>query len=180
MTEHRKKELIARLNRIADSVVFVTNIGCVLIGGIMTAVVVAGVFARYVMQNPMIWTEEIARMAMIWCAYLAMSIAVRRRGHLGVTFFVQKLPLLLQRVVKLFTDSVIALFLVVLIVNGVKIVIAAKIQIEPATGISMSYPFIIVPLSGILMLIQHSIVMLGDLLRWRTEISPFKLSTPGT
>jgi len=173
MTENRKKELIAWINRIADSIAVVTNTGCVLIGGIMTAVVIAGVFARYVMQNPMVWTEEIARMAMIWCAYLAMSIAVRQRGHLGVLFFVQKLPLLLQRLVKLFNDVVILGFLVVLIVTGVKIVIAAKIQIEPATGIIMSYPYLIVPLSGVLLMIQHGLIMLVDFFRWGTDISPF-------
>ena len=112
-------------------------------------------------------------MAMIWTAYLGMSIAIRQRGHLGVSFFVQKLPLLLQRLVKLFNDIVIIVFLYVLIVNGVKMVIAAKIQIEPATGIIMSYPFLIVPLCGVLMLIQHGLVILTDLLHWESNISPF-------
>ena len=173
MTENKRNDLIARIERLADSLAFVTNIGCVLIGGIMTAVVIAGVFARYVMQNPMVWTEEIARMAMIWTAYLGMSIAVRRRGHLGVSFFVQKFPLGLQRFVKLFNDLLIVGFLYILIVNGVKMVIASKIQIEPATGIIMSYPYLIVPLSGILMMIQHVLVMLVDILRWGTNVSPF-------
>lgn len=176
MIENRRKELIARINRIADSIVFVTNIGCVAIGGIMTVVVIAGVFARYVMQNPMVWTEEIARITMIWTAYLGMSIAVRQRGHLGVLFFVQKLPFRLQRVVRLFNDVVIMIFLYVLIVNGVKMVIAAKIQVEPATGIIMSYPYLIVPLSGVLMLIQLGLTMVIDLLRWKTAISPFDTS----
>jgi TRAP-type C4-dicarboxylate transport system permease small subunit len=169
--------LRVKINRIADIIAFVTNIGCVLIAALMTIVVIAGVVARYVMQNPMVWTEEIARMAMIWTAYLGMSIAVRQRGHLGVLFFVQKLPLVLQRVVKLFTDSLILIFLYILIVNGVKMVIAAQIQIEPATGIIMSYPFLIVPLSGLLMMIQHGLVMLVDILRWGTETSPFEPAT---
>lgn len=177
MAEDKRKDLIVRIDRLADSVAFVTNIGCVVISGIMATVVIAGVFTRYVMQNPLVWTEEIARMAMIWTAYLGMSIVVRRRGHLGVTFFVQKFPLGLQRLVKLFNDFLIVVFLYILIVNGVKMVIAAKIQIEPATGIIMSYPFLIVPLSGILMMIQHGLVMLVDILQWRTNVSPFGTTT---
>ena len=176
MTNDRKNEVVARIDRIADVVAFITNIGCVVIGAIMTLVVIAGVFSRYIMQNPMVWTEEIARMAMIWTAYLGMSIATRRRGHLGVLYFLQKSPLGVQRLIKLCTDIMIVVFLYVLIVNGVKMVMAAKIQIEPATGIIMSYPFLIVPLSGVLMLIQHILVMLVDLLRWGTSVNPFEVS----
>ena len=177
MAENKRNDLIARIDRLADSIAFVTNIGCVVIGGIMAIVVISGVFARYIMQNPMVWTEEIARMAMIWTAYLGMSIAVHQRGHLGVLFFVQKFPLKVERFVKLFNDLLIVVFLYILIVNGVKMVIAAKIQIEPATGIIMSYPFLIVPLSGVLMMIQHGLVMLIDILQWGTNVSPFETTT---
>ena len=45
MAENKRNDLIARIDRLADSIAFVTNIGCVVIGGIMAIVVIAGVFA---------------------------------------------------------------------------------------------------------------------------------------
>jgi TRAP-type C4-dicarboxylate transport system permease small subunit len=173
MTEERRMRLLSRIKRMADSIAAVTNIGCVLFGGMMVAVVIAGVFTRYIMQNPLVWTEALARMTMIWTAYLGMSIAVKRQGHLGVTIVVRKFPLKVQRIVKLFTDLLIAAFLCLLIAKGIKMVFVSSIQIEPATGIKMSYPFSIIPLSGALMLIQHILSMLANLLRWGTDADPF-------
>jgi hypothetical protein len=48
-----------------------------------------------------------------------------------------------------------------------------KTQIETATGISMSYFFICVPLCGLLAMIQLGVTMLTDLSRWKTAISPY-------
>ena len=175
MTKETQSPLVAKINQVADVIAFVTNILSVITGGLMTLVVICGVFARYVMQNPMVWTEEIARMAMIWTAYLGMSVATRRRGHLGVVFVVKKMPLLLQRIVKLLTDSMIVVFLYIIIIKGVEMVVNAKVQIEPATGIIMSYPFAIVPISGALMLMQQLMVMAGDLIRWNTDADPFEV-----
>jgi TRAP-type C4-dicarboxylate transport system permease small subunit len=174
MTEERRTHVLSRIERLADSVAAVTDVGCVVFGAAMVAIVVAGVFTRYIMQNPLVWTEALARMAMIWTAYLGMSIAVKRQGHLGVTIMVRKLPLPGRRLVKLFTDLLIAAFLSILIVKGIKMVAVSGIQIEPATGITMSYPFSIIPLSGALMLIQHVLSMLADLLRWGTDADPFE------
>jgi TRAP-type C4-dicarboxylate transport system permease small subunit len=139
----------------------------------MAAVLISGVIARYVMQNPMVWTEEIARALMIWMAFLGISIATRQRSHLGVTLLVVRLPVQLQRLIKLFTDGLIMWFLYVLTVYGIHMVETGKTQIETATGISMSYFFACVPLCGILTMIQLGVVILIDLSRWGTYVSPY-------
>jgi TRAP-type C4-dicarboxylate transport system permease small subunit len=54
-------------------------------------------------------------------------------------------------------------------------VVNAKVQIEPATGIIMSYPFSIVPISGALMLMQQLMVMAVDLIQWNTDADPFEV-----
>jgi len=139
----------------------------------MVAVVISGVVARYVMQNPMAWTEEVARFFMIWMAILGISVATRHREHLGVSFFVIKLPLLLQRLVKLATDSAIMLFLYYLTVYGIKMAVAAKTQWEPSTGITMNYPLSCVPICGVLTMFQLAMQMIYDLSLWGTFKSPY-------
>ena len=97
--------MVGRITKIACWIEKAILTVAIFMGGLMAVVVIYGVIARYVVQNPSIWTEELARALMIWTAYLGISIALRRRGHLGILFFVLKLPIPLQRIIKLFNDS---------------------------------------------------------------------------
>ena len=151
------------------------KIACVIFGGGMVTIVIAGVIARYVMKNPMAWTEEMARFLMIWMAVIGISIATRRRAHLGVFYFALKLPLVLQRLVKLITDSAIMVFLYYLTVYGVKMVVAAKTQWEPSTGITMNYPLACIPICGILTMFQLALQMIYDFSLWGTKKSPYEV-----
>jgi TRAP-type C4-dicarboxylate transport system permease small subunit len=173
MKQDWMRKTLLRIDRVAAILEKTTRITCVALGGSMVAVVTSGVIARYVVRNPMVWTEEIARALMIWTAFLGISIAVRQRSHLGVTLLAVRMPISLQRLVKLFTDGLIMWFLFVLTVYGFQMVETGKAQIETATGISMSYFFICVPLCGLLTMIQLGVVMLIDLSRWGTAISPY-------
>lgn len=167
------KGFLFQIDRVAGKLEKVTRITCVAMSGCMVAIVTSGVVARYLMQNPMVWTEEISRTLMIWTAFLGISIAVRKRSHLGVTLFVVRMPMSLQRLIKLFTDVLTMWFLYVLTVYGFRMVETSKGQIETATGISMGYFFICVPICGLLSMIQQSIITLIDLSRWGTPISPY-------
>ena len=173
MSKNWMQGLLSWIERLTGTLEKVTKASCVMLGGAMALVLISGVIARYVMRNPMIWTEEIARALMIWTAFLGISIANRQRSHLGVTLLVLRLPILFQRLVKLFTDGLTMWFLYVLTVYGVRMVKSSRTQIETATGISMSYFFMCVPLCGLLALIQLSVVILIDLSRWRTLLSPY-------
>lgn len=173
MKQDWMRKTLFRIDRVADKLEKATRIICVVFGGSMVAVVTSGVIARYVVRNPMVWTEEIARALMIWMAFLGISIAVRQRSHLGVTLLAERMPISLQRLVKLFSDGLIMWFLFVLTVYGLQMMETGKSQIETATGISMSYFFVCVPLSGLLTIIQLGLVMLVDLSRWGTTISPY-------
>ncbi len=112
-----------------------------------------------------------AIIAVIFFGLLLMGMPV---GFvLGVTLLVVRMPMSLQRLVKLFTDGLTMWFLYVLTAYGFRMVETGKAQIETATGISMSYFFICVPLCGLLTMIQLGVVILIDLSRWGTPISPY-------
>ena len=173
MTSGELPELVGKITKISRKIEKAVLVVAVFMGGLMAAVVIYGVIARYVVQNPAIWTEELARALMIWTAYLGISVVMRRRGHLGILFFVLKLPVPVQRVVKLFNDSLIGVFLFVLVMYGYDFMIEGKEQIETATGITMNYPFAIIPICGVLSLIQLSLRMVIDFSLWGTSCSPY-------
>lgn len=168
-------KIIQWTEKAATIVEWPITVVCVITGGAMVAVVISGVVARYVMQNPMTWTEEVARFFMIWMAVLGISIATRRREHLGVSFFVTKLPLFMQRLVKLASDCAIMLFLYYLTAYGIDMVIAAKTQWEPSTGITMNYPLSCIPICGALTMFQLAMQMIYDLSLWGSGKSPYQV-----
>ncbi|EMS81634.1 TRAP transporter large permease [Desulfotignum phosphitoxidans] len=51
------------------------------------AVVFLQFFTRYVLNNSMGWTEEIARMLLVACSLLGSSLAIRKNSHISVEFF---------------------------------------------------------------------------------------------
>ena len=49
------------------------------------------VFFRYVLNSPLAWTEELARIALIWLVFWGSAIAFRKNEHLTLTLFTQAL-----------------------------------------------------------------------------------------
>ena len=55
---------------------------CVLLIAVSVAVGFIGVFWRYVLSDPFIWTEEVLRLLLVWLTFIGMSMAVKKKGHL--------------------------------------------------------------------------------------------------
>jgi tripartite ATP-independent transporter DctM subunit len=54
------------------------------------AVLFAGVFARFVLQRPLVWSDELASILFVWLAMLGAVIALRRGEHMRMTALVSK------------------------------------------------------------------------------------------
>ena len=50
------------------------------------------VFTRLVLKDPSTVTEELATFMLIWVALLGAAVALGRGAHLGIDYFVGKLP----------------------------------------------------------------------------------------
>jgi len=46
--------------------------------------VVVGVFFRYVLNNSLVWIEEIAKFTMVWLAFIGSPAAMDRGGHVAI------------------------------------------------------------------------------------------------
>ena len=128
----------------------------ILVTGILVIDVVWGVFTRYVMGHQSQWTEELARLLLIWVALLGASIAFIRRSHLGVDYFVNKLNEKWKDIGQIIVYLLVAVFAgIVLVYGGCSLVSSAlkNSQPTPALNIEMGYVYIAVPISGIFIII---------------------------
>lgn len=108
-----------KLRRIAERAIDLLAI--LAFSGILLCVLLQ-VFFRYVLNDPLTWSEELARYLFIWCAFLGWIVASRRRSHLAMTFVVDKLPPRAQAAVSAMIELATILFAWILGTRGARLV----------------------------------------------------------
>ena len=59
---------------------------------ILTLITSVGVFKRYVMNDPILWQEEISAFCQVWMIYMGASVAFRTGSHVAIEMLVDALP----------------------------------------------------------------------------------------
>ncbi len=120
------------------------------------------VFARLILKNPSKWTEELAVFMLIWVALLGSAVALGHGAHLGIDYFVSKLPSRVRLCSEIIVFLCISLFsLLVMVVGGVDLVSSTLQlkQLSPALGVKVGYVYLAVPISGFFILLYSGVAL---------------------
>lgn len=120
---------------------------------IMVLLVSIQVFYRYVLADPLSYSEELARFSMIWTVMLGSTVAFRNKTHIAVNFFVEKLPITFKNPVKLIQNILILIFCTILVIKGFQFSMQTMSQIAAASNIPVGYIVISIPLSGFIIIL---------------------------
>jgi TRAP-type C4-dicarboxylate transport system permease small subunit len=85
----------------------------------LTAVVLYGVFWRYLGGASPRWYDEVAAILLAWLTYYAAALAALKRGHIGVDGVLMALPLKLRLVLAAVAEVFVIAFFVVLAWMGI-------------------------------------------------------------
>ena len=135
---------------------------------LMFAVLIASVFyqvlGRYLFIAPPSWSEELARFLQV----LASALCIQQSMHLGVDYLLYAVPPRGRAALEVLVHVMVSGFLLLLLVQGIKILDVASVQTSPAMGINMWYAYLAVPVGAALMLLE-SVLKVGESLRalWR-------------
>lgn len=124
----------------------------ILIGG-MVMLICLQVGFRYILNQPLTWTEEVARHLMIWAALLGAAVAYRRKGHLGMDVIVVQFNKRWQGIVEEFVHLVSVGFFGLLVFNGIPLVEKTMHQFSSAIRIPMGYIYASIPVGSALILL---------------------------
>ncbi|ODT60737.1 MULTISPECIES: TRAP transporter small permease subunit [Paracoccus] len=86
--------------------------------GVMVAVTIAQVIARYGLNSALAWPDEAARFCMLWMTGLMAPTAFRRGGFVAIDFVPTLLPATLARLLNLMLLSVSLLVMIVAVQIG--------------------------------------------------------------
>ncbi len=132
----------------------------------MAVVVFLQVIFRYVLNLPLFWTEELARYCLVWSSLLGSAVAVKRSRHIAVTILMERFPPALRRGLTMVALISVAAILAIILWGGIQLVAITRTQISPALRISMSLPYLAVPVGAGLMLL-HTMVSIFETLAAR-------------
>lgn len=132
----------------------------------MTVIVAVQVFSRYVLNHSLFWSEELARLLLIWLTFLGATVAYYHQAHPGVDGLFRRLPGSWQICAALTVHlAEMALFLV-MIVSGAEFAWFVKRQITPALNLSKWVVMAVVPVSGGIFLV-HCMAFIGRIFSGR-------------
>ncbi len=110
------------------------------------------VFSRYVLNDPSSWTDELARYLMIWFGLAGASYLFGKNGHLAITLFIGSMKEAYQKYFYLLINLVSITFInVAMVKGGIQLIGRTGTQLSPALQLPMSYVYMILPISGVLM-----------------------------
>jgi len=140
-----------------------------LIMGTMTAVVLLGVLFRYVLEAPLPWSEELARYLMVWGASLGASVAFKEGSHIAVSMLVDRLHGLSGEIILKVTQIIVFIFMAIVMVEGFILAFKVSTQESPAMEISMTWPYLSIPIGCLFIVLEIPIMMFFHKLQLREE-----------
>ena len=127
----------------------------VLLMVLMVLAVLWQIFSRYLTKDPSSWTEELSRYLFIWVGILGAAYAAGQQSHLAIDILPPKLNPVNRVRLRIGINILIIVFcLTVLVIGGANLVYVNYElgQYSAALQVPLSLVYIVVPVSGILVI----------------------------
>ncbi|MBM4305348.1 MAG: TRAP transporter small permease [Deltaproteobacteria bacterium] len=158
-------EALRFLERVESSI-------CIFFLLVMTCVVLLQVFTRYLLNYSFAWAEELVRYLMIWMVMIGAALVQSKNDHIRIDF----LPMLAgprgRRIMETLFRLCILVFVIILVIKGIKIAYFNRLFESPGLRISKLWPMIAIPLGGVLIGVYTTKALAQDfyrLLFWPAE-----------
>ncbi len=136
--------------------------GCALLVSLFGTVLL-GIVTR-ALNEPLTWTDEAARFLMIWLACAGWIIAGRRRAHVRISFFIDRLPPGLRRATNFLLQ--VALLALGAVIGGFGVLLVRRNLDMDANSLPISAAWMYAPIvpAGAALVLQ-SLIQFWELLR---------------
>lgn len=138
-----------KLGNAVDEIVRIVSIS---LTGCLFLITGAGVFWRYVLNEPLKWTEEAGRLVYLWIVFLGAVMLAEKDQHLQVTLLVDRLPQRSRQYLALGSDGLVSVLLCITIITSWPLLAVAYQIPLPALHISSVWTYLPLIVSSALML----------------------------
>lgn len=125
---------------------------CGLLMAAMLVLIFSQVMARYVFQYSLTWSEEIGRYIFVWITFLGAAVAYRSGSHVALDLLCNVLSGVPRKILVLVNDILVVALASAVTYSGYKLFLLGMRQKSPALKIPMQWVYIIIPISGLILL----------------------------
>ncbi|EGL81747.1 Tripartite ATP-independent periplasmic transporter DctQ component [Caldalkalibacillus thermarum TA2.A1] len=135
----------------------------ILLLAVLIVVVMLQVIFRFVIHQPLAWTEELARYCLVWLTFLGAAYAMSARAHVGVEFLINLVPLGVRKGMVLLAALVSLIFFLIIIGQGYELMQRSMTQLTPVLRLPMGIVYSVIPLSGLIFVMNLFHVTLEEM-----------------
>ena len=122
------------------------------------------VLFRYVLEEPLPWSEEVARYLFVWAALLGAAVMVGRNDNFTISILAERLPERGRWALDVLAAALGVLFVLIMIWKGTAMSWRMGGAVSPVLQISQGLVYAVIPMSALYMLV-HLLVRLVTLLK---------------
>jgi TRAP-type C4-dicarboxylate transport system permease small subunit len=141
---------------------------------VLTCIVILQVVYRYVLELPLLWSDEAARHLLVWLSFLGGGVAIAQGLHPRIELIDALRAPSVQRAVQVVVSVAILAFLVCLLVISADVARTYGVYRSLGTGLPQSLPRAALPVGACLMAIN----VLARLLQTLDESRPATANRP--
>lgn len=139
------------LNKLLHGIDMLLRTIVVIIVAAFIVIVFLQVIARYVFNNSLPWSEELARILFTQMIFLAAPLAVTEKRHVSVDIVTQLLSQKMKRYLSVAINAVSFIFFCFLAVSGYQFAFANMQQTTAALKLPVYMLYAVIPVSAVLM-----------------------------
>ncbi|MBI3964735.1 MAG: TRAP transporter large permease subunit [Chloroflexi bacterium] len=131
-----------------------TEVAYVTATAVFAAIMLVGVFFRYVLNDSLSWSDELALIVFAWATFLSIATAYRHDKHVNVGMLVERFPPDWQARLGVVAEGLAGGYLVSLLASGIQALEIASRAHTDALQWPLTVPYLSIPVASALMLVH--------------------------
>ena len=116
---------------------------------------IAQIFWRWILHDPIVWSEELIQLTYVWICYLGWTIAERKDSHIRITAVSNMLPTGVQKYLQIFNHILCIVFSVLIVYFGIQLVGAGLKRTAVSFPLNYAVVYVMGPIcNGIIILYE--------------------------
>lgn len=139
---------------------------------VMVIVVLMGVFMRYFIKNPLVWSDELAKYTLVYMTFIGASVALKDKNLAAMDLVVTKLPKRAMIIVQIIVYILEVVLLSFLFYYSIDLLFQNSVrnQISPGLQIPMSWVYFSMPLGFGITLLQAIFLLVDEIKGYKNNM----------
>src|SRR5699024_5735746 len=106
--------------------------------------------ARYIFKEPLVWSEEVAILLMVWITFLGSTVSLYKVEHISIDFLVEMFSKRIQTIIFILGYLLVLLLNVSFVIGGWTVIQSSKGSVLPGMEVSVGWLYSAIFIGGIL------------------------------